>query len=278
MTGAEFEGVDFDLLADYVGGALDGTPDQERVAGLLATDETWRAAYEALEPAMIAVGGVLREFEPAPMPDDLAARLDGLFRTPLAPEGEAEPVPSKVVDFAKARRRRRWVAPLTVAAAAVAFAGFGVNSFLTSDATDAGADMASSENAPKATGGEAIGGASRSDADYTESTLAQAAPGQMRTMGGSAQVPAAAPGAETQASQKDLPVMPTDVAACVDEITRANSGGVISVEFMDYARFEGSPALIVRFSAANGVWVWAVGPRCGTPGAGADELERVPVR
>ncbi|WP_433792800.1 hypothetical protein [Actinoplanes sp. CA-252034] len=278
MTGAEFEGVDIDLLADYVGGALDGTPDQERVAGLVATDDAWRAAHEALEPAMIAVGGVLRELEPEPMPDDLAARLDGMFRTPLAPDGESQPVPSKVVDFEKARRRRRWVAPITVAAAAVAFAGFGVNAFLASDAKDSSADMANSEAAPMAAGAGSGGEATHSGADYTESTLAQAMPGQMRTAAGSADSPASAPGAELQVSQLDRLAMPTAVAACIDEITRANSGGVISVEFVDYARFEGAPALIVRFSAANGIWVWAVGPECGTPGAGADELKRVPVR
>ena len=29
MTGAEFSGVDIDLLADYIGGALEGTPDED---------------------------------------------------------------------------------------------------------------------------------------------------------------------------------------------------------------------------------------------------------
>ena len=59
MTGAEFDGVDLDLLADYVGGALDGTPDQERVAGLVSTDPAWRRAFEMLEPGMIAVEAAL---------------------------------------------------------------------------------------------------------------------------------------------------------------------------------------------------------------------------
>ncbi|BEL10644.1 hypothetical protein Q0Z83_088350 [Actinoplanes sichuanensis] len=294
MTGtefewAEFEGVDVDLLADYVGGALDGTPEQERVAGLLATDETWRAAYEALEPGMIAVGAVLRELEPEPMPDDLAARLDTMFRDAAPPSAEPAPasgesgpvvaVPAKVVDLDKARRRRRWVAPVTVAAAAVAFAGFGVNALLTSpDAADTAAGMASAENAPMSDKSTVGGEVLRSDTDYTESTLAQAGTTQLRATGStdsSAQVYA---GEGIGGAALDRLNMPDATAACIQEITRVNGGALISVEFMDYARFNGRPALIVRFAAADGTWVWAVGPQCGTPGAGADELERVPVR
>lgn len=292
MTGTEFEwgefeGVDVDLLADYVGGALDGTPDAERVAGLVATDETWRAAFEALEPGMIAVGAVLRELEPEPMPDDLAARLDTMFRvaggaTEQAPaSGESGPVvavPAKVVDLDKARRRRRWVAPVTVAAAAVAFAGFGVNAMLTSPKTaDTAAGSVAAENAPMSDQSTVGGDVLRSGTDYTSSTLAQATATELRSAG-SAEVPQVTSANELSADSLDRLNTPDAVDACVQEIARINGGGLISVEFVDYARFNGRPALIVRFVAADGTWVWAVGPSCGTPGAGADELERVPVR
>ena len=40
--------VDHDLLADYVGGALDGTPEQERIAGLIAASPEWGRAAEEL--------------------------------------------------------------------------------------------------------------------------------------------------------------------------------------------------------------------------------------
>ena len=50
------------------------------------------------------------------------------------------------------------------------------------------------------------------------------------------------------------------------------------MESVDYARFDGAPALIVRFTAANGRWAWASGPACGTPAAGAATLGKVPVR
>ncbi|MEU4621180.1 hypothetical protein AB0G04_14535 [Actinoplanes sp. NPDC023801] len=318
MTGAEFEGVDIDLLADYVGGALDGTPDEERVAGLVATDAAWRAAYEALEPGMIAVGAVLREFDPEPMPDDLAARLDALFRpgpaekelallrttpaekkpallrtTPAeepallrtgpAEEESAEPVPAKVVDLDSARRRRRWAAPIAVAAAVAAFAGVGVTSFLESDAMDkaqtaAGAGSAANSDAEVMTGTTAVDGVTtRSGTDYTSGTLANAAGKQTRTSS-SMDSPAPAAGEEPMSVfSLDRLDSPAALAECVAAISRQN-GGLLSVELVDYARFEGSPAVIVRFSAANGTWVWAVGPECGVPGAGAAVLEQVPVR
>jgi hypothetical protein len=281
VTGAEFEGVDIDLLADYVGGALDGTPDEERVAGLVATDTAWQAAYEALEPGMIAVGAVLREFEPEPMPDELATRLEALFRTPPAENSPAEPVPAKVVDLDSARRRRRrWAAPIAVAAAVVAFAGVGVNSFLTSDSmSDAQTAAGSASNSQAEISTDTAGAAgvtTRSGTDYTSGTLAEAAGKQMRSSG-SADSPAA--GEEPAEVFGSTSLSSPDVLAeCLAAISRENGGGVLSFELVDYARFQGSPAVIVRFSAANGTWVWAVGPECGTSGAGANVLEQVPVR
>jgi negative regulator of sigma E activity len=282
VTGAEFEGVDIDLLADYVGGALDGTPDEERVAALVATDTAWQAAYEALEPGMIAVGAVLREFEPEPMPDELAARLDALFRSPAAENEPAEPVPAKVVDLDSARRRRRrWAAPIAVAAAVVAFAGVGVNSFLTSESmSDTQSAAGSATNAEAEVMADTAGVdavTTRSGTDYTSGTLAAAAGKQTRSSA-SADSPAPAAGEEPMAVfSLDRLSSPAALAQCLDEISREN-GGVLSFELVDYARFKGSPAVIVRFSAPNGTWVWAVGPECGTSGAGANVLEQVPVR
>ncbi|GIE32068.1 hypothetical protein Ait01nite_051130 [Actinoplanes italicus] len=292
MTGAEFEGVDIDLLADYVGGALDGTPDEERVAALVSTDTAWRAAYEALEPGMIAVGAVLREFEPEPMPDELAARLDEMFRTPsaemqnatneTAADERAETVPAKVVDLDSARRRRRrWAAPIAVAAAVIAFAGVGVNAFLTSetmgDAQSAAGSAANSQAEVMTDSSAADSVTVRSGTDYNSGTLASAAGKQTRSSG-SLDSPAPAAGQEpVTVFSLDRLSSPDALAECLGEISREN-GGVLSFELVDYARFNGSPAVIVRFSAANGTWVWAVGPECGTSGAGADLVEQVPVR
>lgn len=311
MTGAEFEGVDIDLLADYVGGALDGTPDEERVAALVAEDPAWQAAFETLAPAMTAVGAALRELEPTPMPDDLAARLDGLLRGPGdglqrgpgdrlqdgpadglqrgpgdglqagAGEGEpssgdpASPVPAKVVDLGKARRARRWVAPLTAAAAVLAFAGFGVNALFLSDSsknTEA-AGSADTAAAPMATMPQ-VGEILRSGADYTDATLGEQRAG---TFGadGSAETQASSAGKLDALARLDDP---TALAVCLDAITRENAGGPITVEFVDYARFEGRPALIVRFSATNGTRVWVAGPDCGTPATDPDTVRKLPVR
>lgn len=306
MTGAEFEGVDIDLLADYVGGALDGTPDEERVARLVAVDEGWRSAYETLVPGMIAVGAVLRELDPEPMPDELATRLDAMFRTgagrdpasgPPKPatvpgaggsgaggsgaagSGPVDLVPAEVVDLDDVRRRRRWVAPVTVAAAAAALAGFGVSTLLDSPSSvETAAGSVAAENAPMADrslAGEVL----RSGTDYTPDTLAQANAIRMQADSpAAAEPPRISAGGPSDDGSLDRLTMPDAVAACIQEITTSHGGGSISVEFLDYARFNGSPALIVSFSAADGAWVWAVGPDCGAPGAGADERERVPVR
>ncbi|MBM0240402.1 hypothetical protein JNW88_30960 [Micromonospora sp. ATA32] len=55
MTTGEFRGVDHDLLADYLGGALDGTPEQTAVARLIDEDPTWAGAHAALAPAVAQV-------------------------------------------------------------------------------------------------------------------------------------------------------------------------------------------------------------------------------
>ncbi|MBO3739368.1 hypothetical protein [Actinoplanes flavus] len=280
MTGAEFDGVDLDLLADYVGGALDGTPDQERVAGLVSADPAWRRAFEMLEPGMIAVEAALREFEPEPMPDDLAARLDAMFRVPEETSGAADAVPAKVVDFEGVRRARarRWAAPVGVAAALLAFAGFGVSQLSGTSMSDGSAESAA--------GGAADAPAMAripadnvvfSDTDYTSGTLA-AASAKRSQVGVLSETSEATAAQDTGVSPLARLIDPSGLISCLDAITRNNGGGQISVDLVDYARFDGDPAMIVRFSAANGVWVWAVGPECGAPGAGADTVEQLPVR
>ncbi|WP_430784761.1 hypothetical protein [Actinoplanes sp. G11-F43] len=281
MTGAEFEGVafegvDLDLLADFVGGALDGTPDEERVATLVAEDPAWQAAFEALAPAMAAVGGALAAFEPEPMPDDLAARLDGLLREPETETAAAPAVPTNVVDLEARRRARRWAAPLAVAAAVIAFAGFGATWWVANQPL---ADQASSDSAAataeRATGVGLPFTVTSSGIDYSAATLAD--------------VPMSATMATGEDQAGSLPEAPKSATlgrlddtgallACIEAITAENAGGTLSVESVDYARFDGKPAVIVRFSAANGQWVWAVGPECGSPGAGADAAQKLPVR
>ncbi|GAA4940365.1 hypothetical protein [Actinoplanes utahensis] len=288
MTGAEFEGVDIDLLADFVGGALDGTPDEERVAALVAGDPSWRAAFEAFAPAMAAASAALRDLEPEPMPADLAARLDGLFRSPAAgaggttgdvpgeaaDESSASPVPAKVVDLGRARRARRWAAPLTVAAASLAVAGFGLNGLLTDSADNRpAAGQADTAAAPLAAA-PPIGEILHSGTDYSDTTLTEQ---RSTAFSGDEGVESNASSA-AKADPLGRLADPTALAVCLDAIAQENAGGPITVEFVDYARFEGRPALVVRFSATNGGWVWAAGPECGTPASDPDTVRKLPVR
>jgi hypothetical protein len=65
--------------------------------------------------------------------------------------------------------------------------------------------------------------------------------------------------------------------ACLEAISAANGSGPIAVQSVDYARYLSNPALIVRFAAANGRFVWVSGPDCGTPPGAADTRARVQV-
>ncbi|WP_328463972.1 hypothetical protein OHA21_39430 [Actinoplanes sp. NBC_00393] len=293
MTGAEFEGVDLDLLADYVGGALLGTPEEERVATLVAEDPAWQAAYQELAPAMAAVGASLLDLPPEPMPEDLAARLDEMFRTtPDVSAGEsAEPVPARVLDLEKGRRDRaartgrrrapRWAKPVAVAAGLVAFAGFGLNQ-LSSPAYDEAQSTAAGA-APDAEAATMVAAMPdqvlQSGTDYNWASL-----GTSATLDSAAKEPRtfissdAVNGQSATGSALARLLAPDLLLSCLEKIAAENAGGPLSVLFVDYASFEGAPALIVRFTAANGGWSWAVGPDCGTPAAGAAELAKVPVR
>ena len=80
--------VDMDRLADFVGGALDDTPDAAAVRQLIDTDPDWAAAHAELAAATAAVTADLRSVgsRPHAVPEDVAARLDEILR----PLGSAE--------------------------------------------------------------------------------------------------------------------------------------------------------------------------------------------
>ncbi|RQX16488.1 hypothetical protein DDE19_14925 [Micromonospora ureilytica] len=86
MTTEGFREVDSDLLADYLGGALDGTPQQDEVAQLVSADPSWAEAYALLAPAVTEVRTDLTRWaEPSPeMPSAITDRL-------LAALASAEP-------------------------------------------------------------------------------------------------------------------------------------------------------------------------------------------
>jgi hypothetical protein len=408
VTGADFSGVDIDLLADYIGGVLTGTPEESAVAARIADDPAWQAAYESFGDGMSFVSAELGRLGPEPMPADLADRFDRLLtsfvlldsttaapgeapeatspgptnrtsdttpfgeirlggempslgRTDHASEttpisrldhhgempslgesgetdaagattaswagadaeaiadaaGHAEgddarrdaepdsadpatpPVPHltlvrgdgavgvgahgvrKTQPAPRQGRRLRWAAPIAVAAGLIAFVGFGLD-YLAGRSTDSGgADSGSGVSAAR---GEAPQMATAqqlaSGTDYSHATLGtlpmqpMTAPLASSGEPGRKSAPGLANGVEPGLQRLSSP---SALAECLAAIERANSGGGLAVESVDYARFAGAPAVIVRFSASNGHWAWASGADCGTPSAGAATLDKVPV-
>lgn len=295
MTGAEFGEVDIDLLADYIGGVLDGTPDESVVAALIADDPAWAAAYESLGGAMALVGAELGRMEPEPMPAELADRLETMFapapltlvRGGAASVDDAHAVPEKERErksSARPGRRMRWAAPIAVAAGVIAFVGFGLDylagrdSSRSDSATSSAAGQADAKRAPLAPGTEQIYHSGR---DYTLDDLAG---GPVRSL--------IAPESSADTFQKSTPdraaaagelalqrlALQAALQDCLDAIERENAHGPLTVDSVDYARFAGTPAVIVHFTATNGSWGWASGASCGTPGADAATLGKVPVR
>ena len=331
MTGREFSGVDLDLLADYVGGALDGTPEETVVAGLVADDPAWRAAHDALTGGTAAVGAQLRLLGAAtePMPTDVAVRLDTALTAlpPLtgpvdpvgAPEepelgdaggpsdagrhaGSTEPrrhlaaVPVAVGSGGgrsgtPARRRalRRWAAPVAVAAGVLAFAGIGVGELLSGG--DESADMTSSvggQAAPMMESHDSAGAAVPAErvratgTDYRRDTLQAAAVGTSSRSVQGDKMERSSPEARVLDADSVVPALQRlsvreALIACIDAIAGEHGAGPVDVETADFARFEGSPALVVRFTASDGTWAWVSGPDCGAPGAGADTRHQVQV-
>ena len=151
MTSDEFGEVDIDLLADYIGGALDG-PGEAEVARLIDEDPRWREAHDLLAPrdgrgrrrahraGCRARADAGRPGVPAGSVVRFADRLADDHRPGVWPS-RAEPhrraviragtwssVPGTGVDRpARRRKRLRWAAPIAVAAGVLAFAGFGAD-------------------------------------------------------------------------------------------------------------------------------------------------------
>ncbi|WP_349879767.1 hypothetical protein ABIH81_08355 [Micromonospora sp. HUAS YX12] len=311
MTSREFSEVDHDLLADYLGGALDGTPEQATVAGLVEQDPAWRSAYENLAGAVDLVGADLAGWAAAPAPempqavaDRITAALAGAGPalrdgTPIVPAqsgGASRPpgtAPRTDRHSGPGRRPRRWAriaGPVALAAASVAAVGLGVGRL--ADSGDSGtADQAAREVAPMAGAPyRTTGPALRSGTDWTPERLAGGrAPAGAKSMPGDMAGPsgAANDGAETPLYKSDRLgalgglerlTRPETLAACLTAIGAEHGGGLLTVTMVDYARFQGAPALVVTFADAGGArWGWASGPECGVPGSGADTRFRTRV-
>jgi len=309
--------VDWDLLADHLGGALAGTPEGDRVARLIATDPAWAAAAAELAGALDAVAADLRAVgPPPPLPEAVSARLEAALRAgvsdhppvaapaglpaprtgPDRPPGRTETLagrsgPGRPGD--RRRRRHRWAAALAGVAGVAAFAAIGLGplGLLDRGAEESdGAAMLAEDHAPPDRRGlrpapEAAGAAptiaalpvmTASDLDYQ--------PGSARFHHQEPQefAPERRPlepddDSHSAAARPDPPLarLWDDPAACLAEVEASHVPPPVTVTRMDFARFEGEPAVIVWLTTGDGgEWVQVVGPDCGGPGATIDERHR----
>ncbi|MFG2056318.1 hypothetical protein ACGFI9_20070 [Micromonospora sp. NPDC048930] len=332
MTAREFSGVDHDLLADYVGGALEGTPEQDTVARLVEADRAWGAAYAELTRAIDLVHAELADWagEPAPeMPlavaDRITAALAGAGPAPTgdvplvvpgtdaaadgrhtAPGATPVVVPAQAIGGGRrtggttrpadgpdrhtgpGRRTRRWAriaAPVAVAAASLAAVGLGLGNLVGTGGADlSGKDAGAPAAAPREGAGayRTSAPAMSSGTDYTPERLSgglattYAKPSAERSGVG----PGLAPDSQRLSALAGLARLspPDALDACLTAIDAEHGSGPITVDLVDYASFQGQPALIVTFvDAAGARWAWASGPECGVPGSGADTRFRTRV-
>jgi hypothetical protein len=270
--------VDIDLLADYIGGALDGTPQEQQVRELISTDPAWRRAAAELSLALDAVATDLAvtALAPEPMPADLIARFDELL---AGPEFTVTAVPAaragtgeRVVPRAKARRRRlaRWSGPIAIAAGIVAVVGGVVGGVVLtgrsneSEQTSSAPASAELRDAASAPPTVASGG------NFTREQISNMP--ASRTLQSTPQT-GAEPGVQVDST---IPAELTSVSAgdrlarCLELVTAQLPG---AVQLVDFARFENQPALIITIKAADGTWAFVAGADCGAPQT--DELYRV---
>lgn len=283
---------DLDLLADYVGGALDGTPEEERVGERIRTDAAWARAYADL---VVAFDGVSTDLSalgasPEPMPDDVWQRLEAALSSPEAAAAYATPPKypptpeftaprdNRPSARARVRKRHRWVAPV-LAAVAVLFAvslGFALRSGVaTKDST---MSTGSPAEAPQAAAARPVQLRS-SGRDYTDQTLVLATdfgsvplasapedPATDRANGETSKIPntaqsfsAAVPPVLGRLLNQDA------LARCLQDVSGIMPGTVLGV---DYAAYNHSPAAVVVVRTADdGRWVGVVGAGCGVNGA-----------
>ena len=200
------------------------------------------------------------------------------------------------------RRRLRWAAPIAAAAGVVAFAGFGAAYLAdrpSSETSAAGSTAAEGGAAPMMDSASGAGLVSpvaddqilASGADYSSTTLASGplgisgapkaqkfdSPDPERASSAADAARAAPP--VTALSQPGLVrLAPHDaLMACLAAVAQQHDAGPIAVETVDYAKFGGAAALVVRFTAAGVRWVYATGPDCGASGRGAQVREAVRV-
>lgn len=270
--------VDHDLLADFVGGALEGTPEADRVAELIATSTAWRTAADSLTRALGAVSQDLQTLSgyEESMPADVVSRFDDLFASPsfaATPVAAKDPLASRPLEHRvpAARRKswRKWAVP--VAAAIAAVGGFLIIRGLpmTASSTTGSADSSLSRENIAAAGAPGPVPTISSGTNYTRQSLLQPSPVaqavQPEDRGKSEEV---VPGSSLYSKPS-----PSTLQACLDAVAAALPG---TPTLVDYAKFEGRPALVISITSGSQRWMFVAGPDCGP--AGAAEIYRAPLK
>ncbi len=287
--------IDLDLLADYADGLL-GPADEARVAALVQDDREWAFALDALRSALPQVNAALAGANSEPIPpatlaavlravqeQDSAAQLpelrpgdapDGRREDTTAPRDTTRPSAGRPPSKSKAKRKRRLSAAVLTACALFALFGIGVGYLLnsTGQSTEKQATSAKAA-APQAIAGGAAGippvKIIISGLNYTAATLGSTAFASHTTTNPGPN--AAAPNG-TRApltSTLDRLSRPAALDECLKQVETLIGGHATTV---DYAEFDGQPALIITLPDAG--TVVAVGANCGVAGSGIDELAR----
>jgi hypothetical protein len=311
VTAGQSSEVDLDLLADYLEGVLADTPEEAAVARLIEVDPEWAAAYAALGRAFDSVQQDLVGWaaDTEPMPAEISDRLTavladaGPLGQPTIPTqfteqtrltavpGTDNPVPGGR-DRATRAARRRWsrlAGAVAVAAAVVTFAGFGLSRLGVQDVatSDGGADRPAATSDLAAPAALPAARLIASGTDYLPTTLSGALasrlPGSTEERSGtdSASPPGAGPpGTLSAPLESDRGPLADGLsrladrnalAACLEAIALAHTRRPVTFDLVDYAAFEGVPALVISLTdGTGGRWVWVSGADCGLPTSGAD--------
>ncbi len=251
--------LDLDALADALAAESDGAPLPEHVTGCAEC----AAQLDALRAALPAVASDL-----AGLPD-VPALPSSLSRSVVPTPGTSSTtvLPTASLDEARARKGRGLLAVSGFAAAAVLVVGGGL--LLTHNATDTGS------RATAAKSGRTSVPTTSSGTDYTKASLPAALPrllGVKDTAVGAA-APSGSPTPESQSGVKPRlttngvdPLArlraPAALAACIASLTGPDDPSLPLA--LDYASFDGKPALIVLLPDVkpSKVDFWVVGPAC----------------
>lgn len=333
MTAREFSGVDHDLLADYVGGALDGTLEQGTVARLVEQDPAWSDAYTELVRALNLVDADLADWASGPVPkmplavtEQITAALAGAGPAPAddvplgvpgvddgaatgrhaAPEATPVAVPTQAAGKNRragdatrpadgpgrptgpGRRAQRWAriaAPVAVAAASITAVGLGLSNLVGTGFGGVGAVRDAGAPAAAGRGAGPYRATAPTVSSGTNYTAEQLSGGLATTLAEpSVTKDSQGPGLAPQSERLSAPfrlerlTRPGALDDCLTAISAEHGPGPITVDLIDYASFQGHPAVVVTFvDAAGARWAWASGPECGVPGSGADTRFRTRV-